>query len=470
MISAAAHQTSFFYLCFAEEAEKLTSPELRALEPLLADEGTIQIVREALGRRSPRSRDKGRPGMSPDRLLRCCVLKHIKGWSLRETQEEIRANLVYRNFTHYYDGSVPDFSTLSRNFALLGDVQLRRIHDRVMDHARDAKLARGGKLRVDTTVVEANIHHPTDSSLLGDGIRVLTRGLRRVAELVLPGSVEVVDHTRMVSHRLLEIQRAAKSKAADKAERMQGAYRKLLSVARSAVQQACDVGEQLWDGTLDVVGSPVKVLVAAAQLEHYVPLVSRVARQTQARIFEGCLHFPDKLVSLFEPHTAVICKGKKHKPVEFGRLVRLDEVENGLVSDWAVAEGAASDQGQWEPALKAHQERFGKAPRMATADRGMQSAANEDAAAKAGVKRVVLPARGRLTEERRALQSQRWFRQGMRWRAGIEPTIARLKHCCGMARAMYKQAAGFTRHVGWCIIANNLMAVARRKTGKSRRE
>jgi IS5 family transposase len=151
-------------------------------------------------------------------------------------------------------------------------------------------------------------------------------------------------------------------------------------------------------------------------------------------------------------------------------LVRLDEVENGFVSNYVVAPGNLCDQQQWTPALQAHVELFGQAPRLATADRGFWNSANEKAAAQLGVKQVVLPACGRLSPSRAARQKQRWFRRGQGWRAGIEARVSTLKHCFGMQRALYKGEIGFERHVGWCIIAHNLVAMSRagRKSGARR--
>ena len=149
-------------------------------------------------------------------------------------------------------------------------------------------------------------------------------------------------------------------------------------------------------------------------------------------------------------------KGKAHKPNEFGRLVRIDEVENGIVSGYEVVAGNAADTTSWVPALQHHQACFGKAPEMATGDRGFHSAANEGKAEQMGVKRVALPARGRLSAKRAQEQKQRWFRRALRWRAGIEATISTLKHPFSMARATYKGETGFQRYVGWSVITKNL--------------
>jgi IS5 family transposase len=158
-----------------------------------------------------------------------------------------------------------------------------------------------------------------------------------------------------------------------------------------------------------------------------------VITQTKERVWEGNRHVVGKVLSLFEPHTQVIRKGKAHKPNEFGRLVRIDEAENGIVSGYQVLQGNSPDTSSWLPALEQHQASFGHAPRMATADRGFYSAKNERTAQALGVKQVALPARGHLSQGRAQRQKERWFRRALRWRAGCEATISTLKHpfpCC----------------------------------------
>ena len=156
-----------------------------------------------------------------------------------------------------------------------------------------------------------------------------------------------------------------------------------------------------------------------SSLRHYLPLVERVIAQTQARVFEAQSHYPEKLLSLFEPHSAVIRKGKPHKPNEFGRLVRIDEVENGIVSGYEVAAGNRSDQQQWAPALEHHVALFGRPPRLAAADRGYWSTHNERLAAELGVQQIVLPARGPLSAERAVRKKKRWFRRGQHGGRGL---------------------------------------------------
>ena len=290
---------------------------------------------------------------------------------------------------------------------------------------------------------------------------MLSRSLQRIADECKTGALEVVDHGRAVKHRLLEISRAAKSLTEANQQRMRDSYQKLMGLTRSVVRQASEVVQRWEKGRLKVVGTVLGVATQMGQLRHFLPLVENVIRQTQERVVKGNRHVEDKVLSLFEPHTEVIRKGKAHKPNEFGRLVRIDEVENGIVSGYQVLVGNPDDSTSWMPALEQHQASFGRVPEMAAGDRGFFSAKNEREAEALGVKKVALPARGRLSAKRAKQQKQRWFRRALRWRAGIEATMSTLKHPFSMARATYKGGLGFERYVGWCVITKNLFSIAR---------
>jgi IS5 family transposase len=469
MIGTTTHQSWLFYLPLAQQASLLKDDLLDPVDTLLADPELVGLVRKCLAGRHPASARTGRTGMAPDRVLRCCVLKHLKGWSFRELERELRSNLIYRRFTRFDAEVTPDFSTFSRVFAVVSPAVTEQIHRRVVGVAREQGVARGRKLRVDTTVVESHIHYPTDSTLLGDGIRVLSRGLARIAGECQRGAVGVVNHGRAVKHRLLEISRAAKSLTKASRQRMRDSYQQLVTLTRGVVRQATDVVQRVAAGRFKVVGDVLRVDAYAGELRHYLPLVEQVITQTKARVWGGNRHVAGKVLSLFEPHTQVIRKGKAHKPNEFGRLVRLDEVEHGIVSGYHVLEGNAADTNSFVPALDHHQACFGHAPHLATADRGFFSAQNEREAAARGVAKVALPARGRLSRTRAARQKQRWFRRALRWRAGCEATISTLKHPFSMVRATYKGEPGFQRYVGWSVITKNLCAIARWQTRRTRK-
>lgn len=461
MVGRLHRQSSLFYVAFDKQASLIKDDLLEPIDALLDDEELVALVRQRLERRHPRSRTRGRRGVSPDRLLRCCALKHIKGWSLRELEREVRASLIYRRFTRFDQDAIPDFATFSRAFAAIGDEGTRAIHERIVRKARAERVAQGNKLRTDTTVVESNVHYPTDSSLLEDGIRIVTRALKGISGECTKGSVKATDHARAAKHRVLEIHRAAKAMTDANRERMKDSYGKLLGFTRHVLRQAEKVRTDLKRGRLHIVGEAKRVVGQAARLDHFVPLIKKVISQTKARVFKGDTHVVGKILSLFEVHTQAIRKGKAHKPTEFGRLVQVDEVENGIVSNYDIKDGNPADTDAWAPAISQHEAIFGRAPKMATADRGFFSAENESTARKSGVDHVAIPARGPLSEKRNKHQKQRWFRRALRWRAGVESRIATLKHRFDMARAHYKGDRGFKRQVGWSIIANNLVSIAR---------
>jgi IS5 family transposase len=461
MISSTQHQAWLFYMPLAKQAALLKDDLLEPVDQLLHDPQLLELVRHCLATRCPASMRTGRTGIAPDRLLRSCVLKHLKGWSFRELERELRSNLIYRRFTHFDAEATPDFTTFSRTFALLGPSVTKKIHQRVVGLAGQQGVAEGQQLRTDTTAVETNVHYPTDSSLLGDGIRVLSRSLKRIAAHCKSGALEVVNHGRAVKYRLLEISRAAKSPTDASRQRLRHSYHKLLAMTRKVVRQATEIVGRWKKGKLPVIGSLLQVEVQAGQLRHFLPLVEKVIVQTKERVWEGNRHVIGKVLSLFEPHTQVIRKGKAHKPNEFGRLVRIDEVENGIVSGYEVLEGNAADTNSWLPAIENHRACFGDAPEMATADRGFFSAKNEREAEALGVEKVALPARGRLSKKRAKRQKERWFKRALRWRAGCEGTISHLKNPFSMRRATYKGDPGFKRYVGWCVITKNLFSIAR---------
>jgi len=263
MIAPSSHQAWLFYSPLAQQAARLKDDLLDPVDQLLDDPALVDLVRQCLAKRSPRSTRTGRRGIAPDRLLRCCVMKHLKGWSFRDLERELRSNLVYRRFTRFDAEVTPEFTVFSRSFALLSPAVTAAIHQRVVRLACEHGIAQGDKIRTDSTVVESNVHYPTDSSILGDGIRVLSRSLRRIADECKTGALEVVDHGRAVKHRLLEISRAAKSLTEANQKRMRHSYQKLLALTRGVVRQASAVVQRWGKGRLKVVGT---VLGVATQI------------------------------------------------------------------------------------------------------------------------------------------------------------------------------------------------------------
>jgi IS5 family transposase len=436
------------------DADKLWDPALRGIDEILEDEEIVDLVADALGRRSPGSRRKGRPSTPAEVLLRLLVLKHLFDWSFDECEREVRGSLVYRAFCRIGCERVPDAKTLVRLSHVLGDDVLKRIVARLVAVARERRVVRGSKLRVDTTVVETNVHYPTDSSLLSDGVRVLTRGLKRLKEQVGGRVVKVRDRSRAMARRTFELaQRGRRLVQEEGKARLQTLYSEVLGIARAVVRQAENAGRK---ASKKKASSADPILVR--QIQETVEILKTVIAQTRARVFKGDTHFPGKVLSIFEPHTEAIRKGKAAKPTEFGKLIKIQEAESQFITDYDVCATRVPDQDLWGPSLEKHRELFRRPPRLAVADAGFASDKNLAIATDLGVKRVVLPgASRRLREHHR----KRWYRAALRWRTGCEGRISTMKRRHGLRRCRYRGLAGMERWVGLGVIANNLLAMGR---------
>jgi IS5 family transposase len=429
------------------DGEKLWDPALRRIDEVLEDEQLVELVAEALERRRPASRKKGRPGTPAEVVLRMLVLKHLYDWSFDECEREVRGSLVYRAFCRIDCERVPDAKTLIRLSQALGGDVLKKILERLVGIARERKIVRGRLLRVDTTVVETNIHYPTDSGLLADGVRVLTRGLGKLQDEVGKTVIRFRDRTRAMGKRVFQLaQRRRTEDVEQKKAQLQKLYRGALRITAAVVGEAKKAVAAVRGRASEMAAAIVK------EIEQTVELVRRVQAQTRARVFKGDTHYPAKVLSLFEPATEAIRKGKASKPTEFGKLVKVQETEGHIVTDYEVCATRLPDQKLWEPSLKRHQALFGKLPYLATADAGFSSAANENTAKQLGVNRVVLPAPRSL----KARIRQRWFRRALRWRTGCEGTISVLKRRHGLRRCRYRRISGMERYVGFGVIASNL--------------
>lgn len=437
--------------------------DLKVIDELLTDDGFIDILWSAMRRGKPDVAATGRKRMALNQLLRTAALKHIKNWSLRDAFKELQRNLDYRAFTQVFEEAIRSAATFSRNIAAIDAQAVRQLNEHLLERAKELGVIEGRSYRQDTTVTETNIHHPADSTLLKDGGRVLQRILGRVVELV-PSLGPVRDRHEAIRNRVLEIARAARGRGDAARERRVQSYRSLLRIVRPVVTAAHKATRKLGDRrVLRHLGFAEQLAAEALkdELETMVPRVEQVLRQTRVRICRGINNYPDKLLSIFEPLTSVIRKGKAHKPTEFGRLIDIVEVENGVVSDYQVLTGNPDDGSLLIPALQRHKERFGRPPHVVATDRGFWSAKNEREAYELGVKRVAIPTTGRLSAFRLRIQRSRWFRQAQRWRANAEGRIGTLKNVYGMDRCMYKGHEAMERWVGWCVFANNLVAIAR---------
>jgi transposase, IS5 family len=306
-------------------------PVLTQLDTLLEDDTLFQAVKADMAHRRPRTLSTGRPSPPVEVIVRMLVVKHLYGWSDEATERWVSDSVVLRQFCRVSVAPVPDDTTLLRWANLIQPETLHRLLDHVVLLARALQVTRGRKLRIDGTVVETHLHHPTESTLLYDGVRVLGRTLataRAVLQQTAGVPREAVrDRTRSAKRQMKRIMDAARQRGTEAADRMHTAYQRLLAITQTTVQHAQGVGMVL---TAQATAQGKKL---AATIAHMVPLVSQVISQTTRRVLQGeAVPAAEKVVSLFEPQTAIIRKGKPGKPTEFGRVLWLDEVEGGIIS------------------------------------------------------------------------------------------------------------------------------------------
>ena len=445
MVKLRHEQRSLWEDLFAAEVADLWEPWMRVVDELLEDDELLDTVFEAQGQRHPRSRTRGRKQTPAEVALRMLILKHVRNWSYEVLEREVRANVVYRSFCRIGMEKVPDEKTLVRLGQAIGPKTIGELHDRIVVLARQRGVIRGRKMRVDTTVVETNIHYPTDSGLLNDGARTLTRTMKKIEAKAGGLKKKVRDRMRSVTKRVIAIGHALRHKGVEGEEKRKREYRQLVRLTRQILNDSRRVLEEV--ATLPPRRRG-EVQGFCERLQTMSERVQQVVRQTRARIFGGITQLPGKLVSVFEPHTEIIRKGKSGKPNEFGKLVQVQEAENQIITHYEVYDQRPSDRHLLLPAVEAHQRKFGRVPRLIAADAGYYSHANEEGAHALGVKHVSIPNRNTRSQARRQLEKQRWFKQGQKWRTGCEGRISVVKRRHGLERCRYRGSEGMKRWVG----------------------
>lgn len=400
----------------------------------------------------------GRQGLTAPQVLRSLILMRVKNWDYRELRERIADGYTLRHFTHFESQLVPKHDAFNRAVNRLMPDTLHAINAAIVQAAVDLGLEDGTKLRVDTTVVETDIHHPTDNTLLWDSVRVLTRLVRQLGDLLPAGVGPFTNRTRAARRRMQEIQRMT---AKERHTQQVSTYRALIRVAEQVVADARAVLKRP-----SRPGGAITTRVAVAALHQEImrhcQLADRVISQTRRRVLQGeQVPTEEKIYSIFEPHTDLIKRGKVLKPIEFGHKVFLAESGRGLITQYRVLTGNPADQVHVSPSLERHTQAFGHAPDLYSSDRGFFNEANLEACQTAGVKCTCIPqAGGKRSAERAALEKSPAFKKGQRFRAGIEGRISVLFRGRGMKRARVEGRERFELLVGAAVLANNLMIMA----------
>jgi IS5 family transposase len=314
-------------------------------------------------------------------------------------------------------------------------------------------------LRVDTTVVETDIHYPTDATLLWDTVRTLTRLVDKLHRELPRGVQGFPNRTRSARRRMQELERMS---ATQRHTQQEPKYRELLRITGQVLESARQVVKKAAKVQgVDVLGH-VTIDQLRQQIATYCDLGQKVIDQTRRRVLDGeQVPTHEKVYSIFEDHTHLIKRGKERKPVEFGHKVFLAESSQGLITDYQILDGNPADTTHVKPSLDRHQQVFHCAPDLYAGDRGFYSADNVDHCQQAGVSQVCIPQRGgQKTAEQETLEHSRAFKNGQRFRVGIEGRISVLFRGRGMKRCRAKGHARFQVLVGAAVLANNLLRIA----------
>ncbi len=398
------------------------------------------------------ARETGRKGLSIESVLRCALLKQYRQLSYDDLAFTLLDSTSCQTFARLTGGWHPKRATLQKGISAITDATWERINQRLLQQASQAKVERGEMLRIDSTATEAPIHEPSDSTLLGDSMRVLVRLLKGAEKLA--DGITVIhyrNHQRVAKRRVRQIHY---TRGQDKKRRL---YRDLVG----ATEKTLGYLEQA-SIALHVVRAhlpPLDYDIWRAQVEQVKPLILQVIDQTTRRVFNGeKVPAGEKIFSIFEEHTDIIIKGSRD--IQYGHKLNLSTGRSGLILDVVIEEGNPADADRFLPMLDRHIAQYGKAPRQMAADGGYASKENLKEAKARAVEDVAFhKKRGLKIED--MVKSDWVYRKLRNFRAGIEAGVSCLKRAYGLGRCTWKGLAHFKAYVWSSVVAHNLAMYAR---------
>jgi len=452
--------TLYRHFSWAVDPKNPTLKMLQAMDHLLDEVPEIlALVLQDLSKATPKNKKgvMGRPTKaSAEQILRSAILMQLMDMDYRQLADEVGLNLHYRWFTRFYDKDIPHFTTLNDLIKMISETTMGRINEAILGLGIKKNVEDGKAMRIDTMVTETNIIHPCDSRLLGDSVRVLIRTLKRLRAAA--PTVTFAFHNHAGSCKKLAYQ-IAMGKGKDIAEKQAKWYDALLKYQQRVCGYAA-AALKTFEGRADSLAR-IEIEGYLDQLRHFLPLAAQVYTQAYRRVILGeKVAADDKLLSLFETHTDLICRGKKGSKTEFGHKIAVSTGRSGMVVFYETLDGNPGDNESLPVALKEHERLMKRVPERLTGDRRFHSKDNEEIAAQAGVKHVALPKPGFLSQTRAAFQKLPWFRKLMRFRAGIEGNLSTLLRSFKLKRCMWRGWKSFQAYVGLSVLAYNLRLLA----------
>ena len=396
--------------------------------------------------------DSGRESRyTSEEILRVLVVMFVEGDSYRDVVVRIENSEFLREFIGLgFYKPMMDFSFVAKAFSALSANTWEALNLSLSRYAKEEALISGDKLRTDTTAYETNIHYPTDSSLLWDAYRVLCRILRRVQiEVPLLGLMHRY-HDKKVKKLAYSIARNAKSTSKATQREVKRAYRKLIERVRWITGVSKEV-QQLLE----------QALLTVPELEKYTPTVERIISQAERRVFHGeVVPAGEKVYSLFEDHTELLVRGKAGKRVEFGHKVLIAQTGEKFISHYRVLPKREEDKDLVDETLEAHRELFGQLPEVFAGDKGFYGGVKKLKELEKKIETVSICKKGRRTEAEQVREHSEAFRDGQRFRAGVEGTISVLKRAFKLNRCLFKGFKNFAASVGCAVFCHNLVLLS----------
>jgi IS5 family transposase len=400
------------------------------------------------------SSDSGREGRyTSEEILRSLVVMFVECDSYRDVVVRIENSEFLRGFVGLgFCKPMMDFSFLGKAFAALSEDTWQSVNLSLAQYAKEEAWITGEKLRTDTTAYEANIHYPTDSSLLWDSYRVLCRTLRRVQKEAPQLGLKHRYHDKKVKKLAFYIARNAKSASKSKQRKVKRVYRTLIDRARWIAGVSNDVQRRL-----DLA------FYQAPELELYTPTVERIVDQAERRIFGGeVVPAGEKVYSLFEEHTELLKRGKAGKPIEFGHKVLIAQTGEKFISHYRVMPEREEDKDLLDETIDAHRQLFGQAPGVLAADKGYYASVKQLGRLEEEIETVSICKKGRRTPAEAAREHGEDFQAGQCFRAGVEGSISVLKRAFKLNRCLFKGFKNFAASVGCAVFCHNLVLLAQR--------
>ena len=430
------------------------SDELKKIDELLRDPQLLTPFKEKF------SKKRGRPTVPVATYLRLMYLKDRYQFGYETLVDEVEDHIKWRKFCQIpLDKTVPDSTTLIKLTQKYGPEMIKAVNKQLLENLKEQKIIKGKKLRMDSTVIESNIHYPTDIGLLADSVRTITRIVKEIKELGFATKTKFRDRTRSVKKTILKACKNLRRKTQSKKEAIKEHGQNLLKITRKVITQANDIVETTAEATRNNILDGIKPL--HDELKNFIGTTARVIGQTQTVLANPFSSIDSRIVSIFDTEARPIKKGKLGIPCEFGRKIYLQDTEQKIITGYEVFEGNPGDGDFVEEALEKHKEIFDEPPHEIATDRGFSSKENEEKLEQAGVKRISMPKKGKLNKERKQYQKQHWFKRLQRFRAGCEAKISLLKRKFGLRRSRLRGSRGTEIHVGWAILAHNLWQTTR---------